>query len=250
MNALELSSKLCGDIVHRVVSEDGRNFIVTPFRYPDGDYINLYVESFGGTTFISDCGDTLYKFRVSGLNYTEARMEIIKNVCRLHDVTFEKPAFRKKIDPKKRGSDCLAFCGAIAQISTLDYEAGPRLTADFEEEVDVFVRNVLEPIRVPTRKWTHPTIDIHKAFPVDYHFNGSPNQINLFQIASVQKIDRVCAVIGYLRYHSVLTPSICVVGKDVELRGANLDRLNESTNQILVGVNEHAELIKEMVLSN
>ena len=55
MNACELLQQQIGELF-RCTEVKGRVRIRTPFMYPDGDYIDLFAETTGDVTTISDLG--------------------------------------------------------------------------------------------------------------------------------------------------------------------------------------------------
>jgi hypothetical protein len=82
------------DTVSQFFSCEGKGdftMIQTPFLYPDGDYISLYVESQqDGMLTVSDLGETVRWLRSNTptLKRTPRQNLIIQDICLTHDVEF------------------------------------------------------------------------------------------------------------------------------------------------------------------
>jgi len=89
-----IACKNIADVTSRFFPcEDKGTFMViqTPFLYPDGDYISLYVESkHEGTFIVSDFGETIRWLRsnTQTIKRTPKQNLIIQDICLTHDVEF------------------------------------------------------------------------------------------------------------------------------------------------------------------
>src|SRR5580658_2508435 len=124
MTATDLAKRLCGDLVRRVAEWNNRSFIVTNFHYPDGDLVNLYLESdndifTGHSVFLTDLGTTLFKARENGVEVTSPRERTIEAICNSYGMEFRAGILKKKLSEENPGADCLTFCEAISRISCL-----------------------------------------------------------------------------------------------------------------------------------
>src|SRR5688572_10402228 len=97
MDTTELASRHCRDMVRGVVRRGVRSYIITTFRYPDGESLNIYLESKGETNWLSDLGTTIYKCDVGGLELNDSRLRFIQSVCNTYDLQIEKTILRKKL---------------------------------------------------------------------------------------------------------------------------------------------------------
>lgn len=237
MDVLALSNLVCRDLVRRVGRSGGRSFIVSTFTYPDGDFINLYVESpKNGETYLSDFGTTLFKCAVDRVSLNDTREDRIRTICRLHDIEYCDGAFRRRIRPQAAGLDFLSFCQALTRVSNLQFESEAREMSPLAEEVNQLLQREVAPQRSIVRRWTHPEFDPNKDFPVDYHVGGAIGGRNIFYVGSSGKSNLVVAVSSFLKLHAAGLPTLSIVDPTMKLSSHPLRRLQIASTEIRFGV--------------
>ena len=236
VEAEKFAQRLCGDFVRRIARRGSRAFIVTQFKYPDGDFMNLYPEGRGDTFSVSDLGDTMFKCRMGGVKLTSTRMKWIDTICGIHGIRMEDSVFRKDVRQDHFGTDCLSFCEAISKISTLEYDSERRLRSFLPAQLDGLIHDCVEPVRGVTRKWTHPTLDPKQSYPVDYRFNGIGEPRHVFHVVSGDKSTLVAAVCGFLKLQGIFAPTLAVVSTDADLGPHEVDRLQRAATSIKFGI--------------
>ena len=114
---------LCSSLVVDAVSIRERHFIVTPFRYPDGDFISIYLTSHVNKQRLSDFGATFERFELDGIDgNTKWRRSLIETVCALNGVSHDGHEFSKEVADSDPNEVVISLCDAIARISNIQYE--------------------------------------------------------------------------------------------------------------------------------
>lgn len=248
MNTTDLAARLCGDMVRAVVHRGIRSYIITHFHYPDGESLNLYLESKGEAVWVSDLGTTIYKCHVGGLELNDSRRQFIQSICNTYDLEMEKNILRKRLVDTTLGTDCMVFCEALSRISTLEYQREPRPRPYLAEQIDGLLKRKVEPKRAIERKWTNKLIDPQESFPVDYRLNGTGKPRHIFQVASADKSNLVSAVCNFFKAKDVYVPTLSIVDPDLELGEHHLDRLQLASTHIRFGVSGNEDAIVKFAL--
>ncbi len=248
MDASELVSRLCKDIVRAVATRGLRTYIVTNFHYPDGESVNLYLESKGDAHWLSDLGTTLFKCISGGVDLTTTRRQFIESICNMHELQLEQTTLRKRLRLENAGVDCVSFCEAISRISTLEYQRENRQRSYLPEQVESLLVRRVEPIRTIARRWTNPAIDLHESFPVDYRLNGRGEPRHIFHVASAEKSTLVSAVCNFFKAKDAYVPTLSIVDPDLELGEHYMDRLQLASTQIRFGVSGNEDPIVQFAL--
>src|SRR5271170_5516366 len=105
-----LKRKLCRDLLVRVEATDFGSVAITSFSYPNGDSVNLYFSDAGESVSVSDEGATVDYLRSRNIELPPERREVIKNMCRAHDVEFVTPTLRRFFKPPEIGVACMSLC--------------------------------------------------------------------------------------------------------------------------------------------
>lgn len=235
MNAVELAENLCRDLVRGVATRGGREFIVTPFRYANGDFINVYVSNDGHDSVLSDMGATLHRLGLNGVGVTEARDELISHVIALHGLGRERGVFTKRVSSRTLGSDFVSFCAALTRLSNLEFDSSSRRESPIPGAVENVVRRLIDPVRRVTRNWVDEAIDPAGAYSVDYHINSDVPPRNLFVVTTREKGIHVASVCNFLRSRDRSAPAMAVIDGDV-VRGKPLRQLELAVDELCYGV--------------
>lgn len=244
----EIASQLCRDFVRKVGRRGQRTFVVTNFKYPDGDFVNIYLERRGDGLCISDLGNTTFRFKISGVEMTESRANWVNAICKIHDVEYQDTVFNKRIQEDTLGTDFLKFCEAISKISTLEYDAEARQRSYLPIQLESLVSSRIEPVRPAYRNWTDSRFDFKNSYPVDYHFDETAGTKNVFHVASREKSTLVSAVSGFLKMNGIYPPTMAIVATDLNLGTHHLDRLQRAATEIRFGVSGNEDSIVDFVL--
>ncbi len=121
MDAKELLALLPG-IAYEAVAEEGRQFVLTHFRYSNGDLVNLYVEENANRLFLTDLGATNYMLSVDGIDVIhEFNTEIMNRMATAHGIVLEGGELEIETTPETAAKDALDLLQAISYVSTLIY---------------------------------------------------------------------------------------------------------------------------------
>jgi hypothetical protein len=244
------ASRLCSDFVRRVAQRGQFTFIVTQFKYPDGDFVSLYLDQSGDSIRVSDRGDTMFKCRIKGVEITDARRKWIETICGIYDLRFEDSVFYKRVTMERAGVDCLLFCEAIAKISSLEYDVEARQRSLLPAQVESIIHMRVEPVRSVSRNWTDEKVDPKRSFTVDYRFNGTGAPRQMFHVASREKSTLIAAVSSFQRLQGIFVPTMSVVAQDLELGTHQLDRLQRASTEIKFGTTGNEDRIVDFALGH
>jgi hypothetical protein len=237
--ANSIAARLCDDLVSEVALRHGREFIITTFRYPDGDSLNLYVEARGKETWVTDGGTTLYKFAVSGMRVTDARQHIIDVICRTYGLILgEDSRFSLQLDRKSPGESCRLFCEALTRVSTLRYDFLPRMQTALRTALESLLVERVRPVRRWTENWTDRLMDKKRLYPVDYRFNGVQPPRHVFRVATPYKAALVPAVVNFFRVNGQDVPTLSVIDPEANLGASHIQRVKSVSTEICFGIEE------------
>src|SRR4051794_40494034 len=102
-----VKDRLCRDLLAEVGHAEDQGFAITSFTYPNGDSVNLYFDDLGDELAVSDEGTTLRFLRQQNIEITADRHEIIRSVCKTHEVEYQTPRLVKRCDIASVGAACL-----------------------------------------------------------------------------------------------------------------------------------------------
>jgi hypothetical protein len=248
MDVEALAKLLCRDFVLTVGRRHERQFVVTRFRYPDGDYVPLYVRQEGSRTVATDLGTTLFKCTVRRVAITDQRDAFIRSVCRRYGVEYEQGVLTTPITPESAGRNCLSLCEAITRVSNLQLESDTRDRSTLPAQIDRLFEQHVSPKRTVTRDWYHPDLDSNADYKVDYHLNGAGEARNVFFVGSSAKSTLVAAVNNFLKLHGAFAPTLTIVDPQVQLGKHYLNRLQRASTQIRFGLRGYEDDVVRFAL--
>jgi hypothetical protein len=249
MNAENLAQLLCRDFVHSVGTRHERSFIVTNFRYPDGDFVLLYVQPDGDQCIITDLGTTLFKCTVARVILTDTRKNLLNVICRKYGIEQDHGALRKVINVKSVGADTLAFCEAVTRISNLQMETDSGSRSVIPAQIERLLEQRVTPQRQFVRKWSHPDLDTSGDYPVDYRLNGVGEARNVFIVGSPAKSTFVAAASSFFRLNAIYVPTLAIIDPEVHFGRHYISRLQRAATEIRYGVTGYEEQIVRFALS-
>lgn len=117
-----------------------RCLVVTPFRRPDGEAVELEVESQAdGTLRLSDLGDSIAFLDVNGLTLSRNVMQDARRVCRRHQVELSRYELVAKADPSDSGERLHELIQATLMVSDLIQRRRPNERLQFGDIVETFL---------------------------------------------------------------------------------------------------------------
>jgi len=146
MNCMEIKEfiKASAANLFRCETENGFLIITTPFSYPDGDDIELFIEFKADYMILSDMGETLRYLDTYLLDTsaTEKRKSIITEVINSNNIRLSKGILHALIrNPERLLEAMFNMSQAIIRISDLLYTTKSHSVAVFEEEVKAFLED-------------------------------------------------------------------------------------------------------------
>lgn len=131
---------------------DGTLRISTPFLYPDGSFVDLFLEnrSVGGR-FLSDLGETIaYLHSRSVVIEGQARKKIVSAICAPLDITLNKGQLELWLTDAVDLADGMMRLGqACIRVATLLYTSRASVDRSFRKVVVDAVRQTKLPFRSP-----------------------------------------------------------------------------------------------------
>jgi len=121
--------------------EDNIITINTPYEYPDGDEIDLFLIT-NNKLILSDMGESIRHLMSYNINIKESkrRISIIEDIIRNSYVKYFKDEFYIELkDIKELSSASIELAQTIIRISDLLFTIKGRTIATFEEEVKDFL---------------------------------------------------------------------------------------------------------------
>lgn len=237
-------------MVRRVAVRHARQFLVTNFRYPDGDFVTVYSEATLHGYRYTDIGETLSKLSRDDKHGTSDRvLSVVSAICSDFGIEIENDQLVFNYGPDTVGKNLLNYCQAIVQISGLDYLSQQRRQSTFPDQLDQLIHASVEPNRKVERNWTFDNYDPHRVYAVDYRMDGRGAPVNLFCVSSVVKSTLVAATANFLAAHNDDAKTMIVVDPQLALGPKNTERLQLSAQQIRFGINGNEDAIRDFALA-
>ncbi|CAA9273416.1 MAG: hypothetical protein AVDCRST_MAG93-2753, partial [uncultured Chloroflexia bacterium] len=121
---------------------NGRTRIRTPYLYPDGDVIDVFLASDGYPSTLTDFGDTLgwlWTQTVSNRR-TNRQQRLVQDVCRTHGVELYRGMLTIRVDAPSQLPDAVTrLSQAALRVSDLWFTFRSQTTASINEEVEEFL---------------------------------------------------------------------------------------------------------------
>lgn len=102
--------------------ENGRLKITTPYLYPDGDYIDLYLTKTPTGLYLTDLGETLGYLADYGISFKQSpkRRKLLDDVLLTQGAELFRGELRKRLDDWTKAAWVMTRLGqAIVQVSNL-----------------------------------------------------------------------------------------------------------------------------------
>jgi hypothetical protein len=104
-------------VVRKVAGCGGRVFVVTKFKYPNGDSINLYFHQGldGNSVWVSEMGDALFLHQVAGGYVVPKELAEIRALCEASGIALIHGVLAKDITNESVAA-CQSFCEALQRV--------------------------------------------------------------------------------------------------------------------------------------
>lgn len=123
-------------------SVDGYTRIRTPYLYPDGDVIDLYLKEGNGISTLTDLGDTVGWLRMQTVanQMTVRQRRLVDDVCSTHGVEFYKGMLMVRVsEPEDLTSAVTRLSQAAMRVADLWFTFRGQITASVRDEVGEFL---------------------------------------------------------------------------------------------------------------
>ncbi len=151
---------------------DGYTRVRTPYLYPDGDVIDLFVKEVGGRLTVTDLGETLRWFRMqtTSLRRSPKQQQVIEDVCMNHGIELFRGTLVLRVSSPTELSGAIArMSQAALRVSDLWFSLRNRAVQSVTDEVAEFLteREIKfdRAEKLPGRSGRIWTIDFHTWTP-------------------------------------------------------------------------------------
>jgi Domain of unknown function DUF1828 len=146
--------------------------IRTPFLYPDGDVIDLYLKQEGDSATLTDLGETLRWLRMQSIarRRSPRQNQLIKDACLNHGVEFYRGMLMVRVRPSDEISKAVTrLTQAALRVSDLWFTMRTRSVESVTDEVADFLGEREIPFvraeTLPGRSGRTWTVDFHIRHP-------------------------------------------------------------------------------------
>lgn len=184
----EFRDKLSIEI--QLVPEGTRRFRVsTPFRFDDGDHLNVVLKRDNGRWVLSDEGHTFmhltYEMEERGLQQG-TRQKIISNALSVFSVEDRDGELVLPVEQQRYGDALYSFVQALLKITDVTFLNRERVVSTFLEDFRTFLTE-----RVPddrrTFDWHDSEHDPEGNYAVDCRVNGTPRPILIYALPNTER---------------------------------------------------------------
>ncbi len=127
---------------------NGFTRIRTPFLYPDGDVIDVYLSDKSGQRTLTDLGDTLgwLTGQTIARKKTDKQESLLQDICLTHGIERFRGMFLLRVDPTQSlASQVICLSQALVRISDLWFTFRTRAYESIVEEVSEFLSEMKIP---------------------------------------------------------------------------------------------------------
>ncbi len=178
----------CDELVHNMgglfecSSVDGYTRIRTPYLYPDGDVIDLYLKEGEGLSTLTDLGETLGWLRMQTVanKQTNRQRRLIDDVCVTHGVELYKGMLMTRVrEPEDLAPAVTRLSQAALRVADLWFTFRGQMVASVRDEVAEF----LEERRIGFERGERLVGRSGRPWVVDFH-TRTPRRSALINVLS------------------------------------------------------------------
>ena len=151
---------------------NGYTRIRTPYLYPDGDIIDLFLKQAGDSSTVTDLGETLRWLRMQSIAQRRSprQNQLIEDVCMNHGVEFFRGMLMVRVKPSgDLGSAITRLAQAALRVSDLWFTMRTRAVESLGDEVGSLLEErkiaFQRSERLPGRSGRTWTVDFHVRRP-------------------------------------------------------------------------------------
>ena len=156
--------------------------IRTPFLYPDGDVIDIFLNEKNGVINLSDVGETLRWLRMQTITLRRSKKQsaLINDVCITHNVELFKGMLTVRVNSEgDLGSAVMRLAQAMLRVSDLWFTLRNQTFVSIADEVEEFL---LEQ-RIPYSRGEKFVGRSTRVWPVDF-YTRHPNRSAFISVLS------------------------------------------------------------------
>lgn len=134
----EIASKLQGSF--ECTDLDGRIRVRTPFVYPDGDVLDVFIKPQGDSVTITDLGETVRWLRSVTLSAKRSpkQQRLLHEVCKTHNVAFERGILKVTSTQESVADALVRLSQAALSVSDLWFTFRSRTVSSAADDVSDF----------------------------------------------------------------------------------------------------------------
>ncbi len=177
------NTDICASVVSRYIQRlqadfeatksDNGCYLLTPFERPDGEGIELKLESLpNGNIRISDMGDTISYLFVNGLPLGKPVMDKVKYIAAKHGVSFEHSAIKAEIPPESAGDALHELIQAV--LAATDLIQTRRSKPPRRVKLDIHVESLIRRSGA-TYETNYKVPGAHEKHEFRFHINSGRN---------------------------------------------------------------------------
>ena len=177
------NTDICANVVNRYIQRlqadfeatksDNGCYLLTPFSRPDGEGIQLELESLpNGNIRISDMGDTISYLFVNGLPLGKPVMDRVKYIAAKHAVSFEHSTIKAEIRPESAGDALHELIQAV--LAATDLIQTRRSKPPRRVKLDIHVESLIKRSGA-TYETNYKVPGAHENHEFRFHINSGRN---------------------------------------------------------------------------
>lgn len=156
--------------------------IRTPFLYPDGDVIDVFLVEQSGRVAVTDFGESLRWLRTQTVAMKKSPKQklMIQDVCQTHGIEFRNGTLLTYIDSVKNLTDCvLRLSQAAMRVADIYFTMRTRSIQSVVDEVEDYFKEQ----HIPFRRDVRVTGKTGKEYAVDFSV-AYPEKLSFIEILS------------------------------------------------------------------
>lgn len=170
--------------------------IRTPYLYPDGDVIDLFLRDSNGNLTLTDLGETLRWFRMqtTSMRRSPKQSQIIEDICLNHGVELFKGMLVLRVNtPETLSQAVMKISQAALRVSDLWFSLRNGIVQSITDEVAEF----LTERRIKYERAEKIPGRSGRVWPVDFH-TWTPNRSSLVYVLSTGSKARARSIVEHV----------------------------------------------------
>lgn len=179
-----------------------RFYVSTPFRYEDGDHLEIYLKVNNGRVFFTDEGLTMMKLSYDVPEYDKAgRNKIIERILTTEHVANSEGILSLETNEGNLGPAFLSFIEAILRVSDISFLKREIVKSIFMDEFRAFIEQSVEKRHMFFDR-SFSEIDPNGTYPIDCVVQNGAKPLFMFAVTTDDKCkDATITIHHYERHH-------------------------------------------------